>query len=148
VLFPRLAQEVLDLLPNLGDAYIKTSERDEFYNCAAHAAEDDLAWWWPRAEPEYYWPAGARLDRSLDAFAEGFGLLGYQRCDTVELEEGYQKVAVYAVAGSPKHIARQLADGRWTSKLGHLEDIAHATLDSLESAYGAVALVMRRPRVE
>lgn len=149
MLFPRLPKEIHDLFPRLDDHYIKTSEKNEFYNCAAHAAADDLAWWWPRPEPEFYWPAGARRDRTLEAFVEGFGLLGYIRCDTPELEVGYERVAVYAIAGIPKHIARQLSDGRWTSKLGGLEDIVHASLENIESPdYGRVALIMRRIHIE
>jgi len=46
----------------------------------------------------------------------------------------------------PTHAARQLGPSNWTSKLGELEDVEHATLQSLESFYGKVALVLRRPR--
>lgn len=40
----------------------------------------------------------------------------------------------------PTHMARQLPDGTWSSKLGPNEDITHFTLDALESygrAHGA-----------
>lgn len=46
----------------------------------------------------------------------------------------------------PKHAARQLASGRWTSKLGKLEDIDHALHDLEGMLYGAVVLFMKRPR--
>ncbi len=39
-----------------------------------------------------------------------------------------------------------LADGRWTSKLGPMEDIEHALHDLAGMVYGSVALVMKRPR--
>jgi len=44
------------------------------------------------------------------------------------------------------HMARQLADGTWTSKCGGNEDITHFTLDALESygPYGCPVLYMRR----
>ena len=45
----------------------------------------------------------------------------------------------------PKHAARQLPSGRWTSKLGFLEDIEHALHDLEGTEYGAVVLVMKRP---
>ncbi len=35
----------------------------------------------------------------------------------------------------PKHMARQLTDGKWTSKVGGEEDVTHFTLDAME-AYG------------
>lgn len=50
-------------------------------------------------------------------------------------------------------MARQLPDGSWTSKCGGNEDIAHFTLDALESyglahgardEYGCPVLYMRR----
>jgi len=47
-------------------------------------------------------------------------------------------------------MARQLANGNWTSKIGGEEDITHYTLDALEShgvphgEYGDPVLYMRR----
>lgn len=50
-------------------------------------------------------------------------------------------------------MARQLPDGSWTSKCGEKEDIAHFTLDALESygpvhgardEYGCPVIYMRR----
>jgi hypothetical protein len=55
--------------------------------------------------------------------------------------------ALFALAdGFPTHAAWQLGSGRWTSKLGELEDIEHALRDLEGTEYGAVALVMKRPR--
>jgi hypothetical protein len=66
-------------------------------------------------------------------------------CEDGRLESGFEKIALFALEGLPKHAARQLQSGRWTSKLGRLEDIEH-TLDDLTGAlYGSVALVMKRP---
>jgi hypothetical protein len=48
--------------------------------------------------------------------------------------------------GSPTHAARQLDNGRWTSKLGELEDIEHSLRDLEGAAYGTVVQVMKRPR--
>lgn len=42
---------------------------------------------------------------------------------------------------------RQLPDGKWTSKLGALEDIEHDRLDALEGDdYGRVVAYMKRQR--
>ena len=43
------------------------------------------------------------------------------------LQDGYEKIAIYALDGEPTHAARQLDTGRWTSKLGKHEDIEHDT---------------------
>jgi hypothetical protein len=45
----------------------------------------------------------------------------------------------------PKHACRQLPSGRWASKLGPSEDIEHALYDLTGTAYGKVALIMKRP---
>jgi hypothetical protein len=47
---------------------------------------------------------------------------------------------------SPLYAARQLPNGRWTSKLGEWEDIEHALHDLTGMVYGSVVLVMKRPR--
>jgi hypothetical protein len=62
------------------------------------------------------------------------------------LELEYQKIAIYIdVSGTPTHAARQLPNGKWTSKLGWLEDIEHE-LDGLTGdRYGCVAQILKRP---
>jgi hypothetical protein len=66
-------------------------------------------------------------------------------CDTEVLEAGFEKIALFADAqGNPRHGARQLATGLWTSKLGKAEDIEHQLHDLEGTAYGSVVLVMKR----
>ncbi len=64
------------------------------------------------------------------------------------MEVEYEKLAIYADAdGLPKHVARQLVDGRWTSKLGGWEDIEHEALEDLDSPdYGTSKMFMRKRR--
>lgn len=81
---------------------------------------------------------------SLDEFGEVFKALGYGVCESSDVEEEFEKVAIYANTEGPSHMARQLPSGLWTSKCGDYEDIAH-TLEALEdSDYGRVAVVMKR----
>lgn len=77
-----------------------------------------------------------------------YGTLGYVECADGELEAGFEKVAIYADAQfTPTHASRQLADGRWTSKLGKLEDIEHDTIDNVNCpTYGTAVRFMKRPR--
>ena len=71
---------------------------------------------------------------------------GFSFCDDDALEPGYEKIAIYAFVGQFTHVARQLEDGGWTSKMGTMEDIAHPLLDSLARGYyGNVHCIMRRP---
>ena len=86
------------------------------------------------------------MDYGLAAYIAAFGTLGYERCADGALEEGFEKVAIYeSRSGYVVHVARQLPTGRWTSKLGGLEDIEHASPVELEGReYGFVVQYMRR----
>src|SRR5439155_19099867 len=101
-------------------------------------------WWWPDSMGVSPWPASARREETVAAFVEAFQSLGYLPCIDDSVEPGFEKVALYALAGLPKHAARQLPNGRWTSKLGALEDIEH-TLDGLVGAwYGTIVQILKR----
>ena len=126
--------------------YEVTSPYDEGYNCIAHAAKDSDAWWWPCADG--YWP-GDSLDDSIENFVKIFcEFLRYEDCRTPELEHGYEKVAIYAIAGHTKHMARQLPDGQWTSKLGKAQDISHALSGVQGESYGFAVRFLRRKITE
>ena len=107
------------------------------YNSIAHAADDNTNWWecypsGPINIPGYYWPPTARHGYELDALVSAFETLGYAVCDGPELEPGFEKVAVYAnEQGEWRHAAKQLPDGRWSSKLGECEDVAHTDPDDV-----------------
>jgi hypothetical protein len=138
--------ELHDLFPGLrGQAYAITSAKDGRYNCIAWAAGDARQWWWPDQDGEDVWPAGVERVASVSAFRDAFAVLGYMVCDDDRFEPGYERIALFALRGVPKHAARQLLDGRWTSKLGRREDIEHALHDLTGMVYGSVVLVMKRP---
>jgi hypothetical protein len=130
--------------------YDKTSERTDIpptpgaYNCIAWAAHDSWNWWWPTGND--YWPFLANRANSIPCFIKAFRLLGYRVCADSRREFGFEKVVLYAINKVPKHMARQLRDGTWTSKCGGEEDITHYTLDALETQnlYGSPELYMRR----
>ncbi|MCY3627045.1 MAG: hypothetical protein OXG88_05340 [Gammaproteobacteria bacterium] len=129
-----------------------TSPQSSEYNCIAWAAgrhPQDEEWWWPvpEDEPQLFWPDGVSRVVSIESFVNAFTTLGYRECVSGEFEEDLEKVALYAIDDRPTHMARQLDDGSWTSKLGELEDICHKTLDLLEGDYyGRVQVFMCRPR--
>ena len=95
-----------------------------------------------------YWPANAPRELAIDAFVAAFVTLGYKIVSAEGAESGLEKVALFADStGRPTHAARQLPNGRWTSKLGMSEDIEHE-LRALEGQiYGTVAAVLARPVV-
>jgi hypothetical protein len=120
-----------------------TSAKTDEYNCIAWAAGEAHRWWWPGHGR--YWPPAAPYDETLRAFIIAFMGLGYEPCDAEDFEEGFDKVALFAdETPLVTHMARQLPNGRWTSKLGSLEDVEH-DLRAVESAdYGQVAQILKR----
>lgn len=129
--------------PKLRDTgYDETSRATRDYNCLAWAAGETHRRWDPN-EPNDYWPAVRA--QTIPAFIAAYATRRYTLCDDGELEEGYEKIAIYAIAKKPVHAARQLSDGKWTSKLGRDIDIKHPTVEGLKSAvYGEVEVYMKR----
>lgn len=120
-----------------------TSPSTISYNCVAWPVGDARRWWQPGA----CWPIPATADDvSIEALLRAFAALGYQPCESTELEPGIEKVALYGSGMYYTHAARQLPDGRWTSKLGKAEDIEHQTPDDLAGGlYGDIVRIMQRP---
>ena len=126
-----------------------TSNEDPSYNCIAFAADDNTRWWWPVDYPgqgtKAYWPPNVAKAEDMPSFVAAFATLGYEACKDGKPERGFQKVALFADAqGKPKHAARQLPSGKWTSKLGVHEDISHILYGLEGGLYGDVAQYLRR----
>ena len=134
--------------PNLAPGnHAITSGRSTAYNCIAWAAGDDARWWWPIDIEDVHWPEGVPRVEELSAFVAAFATLGYAECEGGGLERGLEKIAIYAADGIPKHAARQLPDGQWSSKLGKSFDLSH-TLEAITGpAYGEPELFLSRPLV-
>jgi hypothetical protein len=94
----------------------------------------------------YYWPPQADVGQGIEALVSAYKTLHYELCDDGSVERGFEKIALFAdVHGEWTHAAKQLSDGRWSSKLGDAEDITHATTHGVEgSIYGQVKHYMRR----
>ena len=134
------------LFPDLArTGYRLTSPPDPLYNCIAWAAGFTDAWWWPDPAGFDYWPAGVPRERTLAAFNQALAGVGFSPCPDDSVEPAWEKIAVYATPDGPAHAARQLPNGRWTSKLGPDDDLEH-DLDGLCGAvYGSVVQLLRRP---
>ena len=135
----------------------RTSDVDWYYNCHAWAMHRTDVWWDPidpstPALPPWlriYFPPGLpRDDYSLTNFQAGYARQGYAGCQDGTLEPNVEKIALYMLGSRVTHTARQLADGRWTSKCGKDIDIWHQTpaeLGGPHPAYGVVAAYMAKP---
>jgi hypothetical protein len=136
--FPRLEAE----------GYEVKSEATPDYNCIAFAADDLSRRWSPFPEEDAYWPEGISRGAGVDVFVELYESFQYARCDNSDFEEGFEKIAIYfdAKESEVTHASKLIGPSEWTSKLGDWEDIAHKTLEALESTdYGkAVAFLKRK----
>jgi hypothetical protein len=121
-----------------------TSPATSDYNCIAWAAQDTGRWW----QPGVYWPCSALpTDFGIEILVEAFGSLGYEPCAVADFETGVEKVALYGSSLFYTHAARQLPNGKWTSKLGRDVDIEHDTPDDVAGGlYGEVIQFLQRTK--
>lgn len=147
----RLPPAVEAEFPNLRrSGCVVTSESDPRYNCVAYAA-GDLTRKWDSGMmqlPGYYWPPGAQRGSGIEALVSAFEVIGYEMCQGPDLEEGYEKVALYVDRlGLWTHAAKQEEDGWWSSKLGDGIDIRHRTPQAVYNrTYGQVMYYIRRAK--
>lgn len=133
----------LSVFPKLPGNFTAESPPTPNYNCLAWAVGINDQWWWPTEDN--FWPEGVALNEDVETLIAAYGTLGYERAENGDHEPGIEKLALYAVGGRFTHAARQLPTGKWTSKLGHADDIEHTTPEVLESIdYGNVVAFLRR----
>lgn len=127
-------------------AYRITSDATPNYNCVGWAAGRTDQFWWPVGS--YYWPPNITRAVNVESFTQAFATLGFLACDSNELEDGVEKVAIYlGNDGKPTHMSWQLASGSWSSKLGSGNDIRHKSIDGVEGdRYGKASVILSRPR--
>lgn len=103
--------------------------------------------WSPAPTGGYRWPGHLPRVPLISVVATLYRERGYEECEDPGLEPQTEKIAIYgdSAVGEAIHVARQLPNGRWTSKLGDAADIEHADLEAIAgSVYGEVQLLMRR----
>lgn len=148
---PRVDSWIKTYCPNISpDQYQITRPETSDYNCIGWGAEEDDRWWDP-TDPDQYWPDEVPRELTIAAFIQAYATIDYIACDSVEFEPGFQKLAIYARddgqpdSGQPTHVARQLPNGRWTSKIGEFEDIEHELEGLTGFYYGTVTQILKRP---
>jgi hypothetical protein len=126
-----------------------TSPKKKVYNCVAWAIGITNL----HIDMLYFRDVYDLDPNTLDHSAKGYAaclseFYGFEICDTIEYEPGFDKIALYEDGkGDFQHAARQLSNGKWTSKMGTYEDIEHDTLEAVSGAYyGKPVLYMKRPK--
>ncbi|MFZ1519448.1 MAG: hypothetical protein WAU11_11765 [Ignavibacteriaceae bacterium] len=130
--------------PNsISDPFVKTSEPTYRYNCIAWSVGDDTKWWWPHKDT--FWPDDLQKEETLEAFIRLYARMGYELCDHPDYEDNYEKLVLFADdASNPTHAARQLPNGKWTSKLGPSEDVEHSLKSVSDGEYGKPVVYFKR----
>lgn len=106
---------------------------------------DDTKWWEPDPLGWMYWPAGLPRVLNIPMILKMFESFGFEHCASDTLESDYEKVAIYTDGKLFKHVARQLPDGQWTSKLGEADDITHNSLSVIAGQlYGHASHFLKR----
>lgn len=140
-----LLADLASLFPNLlSEGYRRTSSPTINYNCIAWAAGDDTRRWDVVRGLGAHWPDAVQRRWTRRNLIAVFASEGYEKCADGDLEQGFEKIAIYCRNGEPKHAARQLDDGGWTSKLGDLDDITHTLNGLAGDRYGNPDVFMRR----
>ena len=134
-----------DFFPNLvGSGYEITSDASNVYNCIAWALGITTEWW--DYQGDNPWPSSVPRNQEVETLVLLFAGMGYSVCGSDAREADYEKIAIYTDNSEWTHAARQLENGRWTSKIGQLKDITNPSVASLEGGYyGSVHCIMRRP---
>ena len=150
-------RELYRIFPSLAGTNPQiTSPIDWEYNCVAWVIGDNKKWYepfgdvLPSASPPYYWPEGVPgrpNDKRFVTYVKLFESHGYRITENESVERGYTKIAIYVKDEEFRHVARQTADGKWSSKIGKQEDISHE-LRALETdnpyGYGTATIFMKK----
>jgi hypothetical protein len=81
----------------------------------------------------------------MQAFEAWFAADGWEETGNDQIQDGYEKIALFVLGDQPTHAARLLPTGVWTSKLGQDIDLSHALGDLDGPKYGAVVKIYRKP---
>ena len=93
-----------------------------------------------------YWPIPVTDPPSVAALIAAYKALGYEVCSDAKFEFLWERVIIYAhMPDEYTHAARQLPDGRWTSKLGEGIDLTHRIPEDLAGPlYGQPVQTMKK----
>ncbi len=120
-----------------------TSPKTSEYNCLAWALDDNTKWY--ESDDDYYWFNGIARNNTLNTIQAIFENLGFQRTDNIEFQLGIERIALFSKDNDEcLHLASQIDNDKWTSKLGSSYDVIHS-LKSIENGiYGKAVVFLER----
>jgi len=128
------------------------------YNCIAYVVGDTNNWISPKdysdakqgARP-VIWPLPYDPNPvrrvSLGEVLKALAIYRFSKCESGDIENGVQKIALFVDGEEVTHAALQLRDrnGRWKSKMGDNVDIEHELLAVEGPLYGVFSMFLSRP---
>lgn len=133
--------------------FVITSPSTWVYNCIAFAmGSQDI--WVASSHPKHgfyaWWPPTVNRDSKPQSLIDAFKYLGFEICDDINMEDGFDKVVLYRKLRENgdytwTHAARVLSCNRLHSKLGACHDVHHRAGDIFEECdYGEEYAYMKR----
>jgi len=134
--------------PSMSEENIKiTSPVSNKYNCIAWVYGRNDINYWPDdfdMSDDYKWPDGIKRGNNIDSFINLYKSIGYEICKDGKLEQDYEKICIYEKDNLPKHAAKQIPNGNWSSKLGEYFDVEHTESALSGGRYGDISIYMKR----
>lgn len=126
--------------------FVLTSPTTYLYNCIAFALGMQDRWVDSSELPWNWWPPITKGWRE-DDLVEAFKYFGFEECGMDDtFHPDYDKVALYHNERGWTHAARVVDNGIYHSKFGASYDGTHSSGNVLQAQYGAVFVIMRRPK--
>ena len=115
ILNQKAGERIKQVFENLKDGeYELTSPFDAKYNCIAHAAGENDKWWWSvdkkTAGNDVFWFDNVPSQATLENFILAFGKLGYEICDSTQIENGFEKNRRLCQRERPASCAERFSD--------------------------------------
>ncbi len=137
-------EEIITTWSNLQEEinFIFTSKQTWDYNCVMWALHIDHIW----KDFGYSDDGYLNPDQTTTPYINFYKENGFVICENALLEDGFEKICIFSNRGNFSHVSRQLADGRWASKMGNYEDIEHSAVTDVGGVgYGNPEFYMKRP---
>jgi len=123
-------------------------ETEDAYNCFSWAVGIDNLWLDMYYFQRYFKLDPSSLDHSANGYAFFMEMFDFKICTNGNLENGFEKIAIYEQYGEFQHVALQKSNGNWKSKMGQMEDIEHKDLNDIsgigQDRYGTPKIYMKR----
>jgi len=120
-----------------------TSSETPDYNCLAWALNDNSKWY--ESDDDYFWFNDIARDNLLTTIQKIFENLGFHQTNFAKYQIDYERIALFSIDNNEcSHLARQIDEDKWTSKLGSSYDVNHSIKSIENGIYGNAVIFLER----